>query len=100
MKLQYNHITGKEYQGRNQVILLSVKEELKYKSNAWLTFLQAKDSKLKIKKGSKGVSIFKGYAKFISKDEKSGKEKEVTGNLGYARVFSLDQTVKYKKEAK
>ena len=96
MKFQYNHTTGKEYQGKNQAILLSVKEERGFKSNAWLTFLQARDSKLKIKKGSKGASIFRGYSKFSVKD-KEGKIEEKTGSLGYARVFNLDQTEKYKK---
>ena len=100
MKLQHNHTTGKEYQGKNQANLLSAKEERGFESSAWLTFLQARDSKLKIKKGSKGVTIFKGYSEFITKDEKSGKEKRKSGSLGYARVFNLDQTIKYKKEAK
>ena len=99
MKLQHNHTTGKEYQGKNQANLLSAKEERGFESSAWLTFLQARDSKLKIKKGSKGVTIFKGYSKFSVKD-KEGKIEEKTGSLGYARVFNLDQTEKYKKEAK
>lgn len=93
--MQHNYITKNDYQGKNQVELMAVKEEKGFKSDAWLTFLQARDSKLKIKKGSKGVSIFKGFKKFVVK-KKNGENEEKTGGMGFARVFNLDQTEHFK----
>ena len=92
----YNYITGFEYQGRNQVDLTVTREKASYKSEAWLTFLQARDKGLKIKKGSHGVSIFKGFKSFDEKDE-NGKIKVENRPVGFATVFNLEQTEKVKK---
>lgn len=91
MEIQYNYITGNRYQGRNQVELRIAKDKNGYKSNAWLTFLQAKEKGLKIKKGSKAVAIFKGFEKFEDKN-KDGKISVVSRPLGFASVFNLSQT--------
>jgi len=90
---QYNKITRKEYQGRNQAELTAIKNANNYKSNEWVTFLQAKELGLTIIKGSKGVHVFKGYG--TSSDE-NAKGKVITINrpLGWACVFNLDQTEK------
>ncbi len=100
---QYNEVSKKPYEGRNQGELLAVKQDKKYKSNAWLTFLQARELGLMVKKGSKGVSIFKGFASF----EEAGKDKEgksklkvVSRPVGFARVFNLDQTEKFEDKGK
>jgi antirestriction protein ArdC len=104
MNKQYNYITNKDYQGRNQVDLMVAKEKNKFKSDAWLTFLQANDKNLKIKKGSKSVSVFLGYEKFseLKTVKEGGEEKQklstVSRPLGFARVFNLDQTEKLTKE--
>ena len=95
----FNYITGLQYQGMNQVDLEAAKEKGSFKSDAWLTFLQAKEKGLKIKKGSKGVSIFKGFEKFEDKD-KDGKIRVESRPLGFATVFNLDQTEKYIQEGK
>lgn len=97
MELQYNEISRKVYQGKNQAELQAVKADKEFKSNAWLTFLQAKDKGLKIKKGSKGVSIFKGFIEVEVKD-KQEKTKTETKPAGYATVFNLDQTEVYKEK--
>jgi len=89
MIYQYNKVTGKVYQGRNQVELLTEKKAKNYQSNEWITFLQARDLKLKIKKGSKSIGICKGFGSFTEKDE-NGKIKSVSRPLGFARVFNLD----------
>ena len=89
MQYQYNKVSGKVYQGRNQVELLTEKKAKNYQSNEWITFLQARELGLKIKKGSKGVGIFKGFGSFTEKDE-NGKIKSVSRPLGFARVFNLD----------
>jgi antirestriction protein ArdC len=89
MEYQFNKVTGKVYEGNNQGELQVAKQKNNYKSNEWLTFLQAKDLNLKIKKGSKSVGICKGFGSFTEKDEK-GKIKSVSRPLGFANVFNLD----------
>ena len=96
--MQTNKLTGESYQGQNQVDLQVAKINNKYQSDEWLTFLQAKSLGLKIKKGSKGVSIFKGFGKAESVG-KDGKLKVDSVPLGSARVFNLDCTQKYEKES-
>ena len=98
MTYQYNKKTGKAYEGRNQAALLNAKEKNGYQSNEWLTFLQARELGLKIKKGSKGVGIFKGYTTIETKD-KEGKIKVGSVPLGFAKVFNMDCTEKSKVEA-
>lgn len=90
---QINHITKAIYQGKNQVELLSAKEQESFGSDEWLTFLQAKQVGLKVKKGSHGVHIFKGFNEVEVKD-KDGKLKTESRPSGYATVFNLDQTEK------
>ena len=94
MKIQTNHKTKQAYQGKNQANLLGAKENNDYKSNDWLTFVQARELKLKIKKGSKGVAIFKGF-NTVNEKTKDGKIKTVSIPSGFARVFNLDCTEKY-----
>jgi len=98
MTYQYNKKTGKAYEGRNQAELLNAKASNNYKSDEWLTFLQARELGLKIKKGSKGVGIFKGFGK-IEKKDKDGKIKVESGHYGFAKVFNMDCTEKVKVEA-
>ena len=93
MNKQYNYITGKDYYGRNQVELLNEKSKNDFNNDAWITFIQARNKGLKIKKGSHGVGIFKGFEKFEEKDAK-GQLKVVSRPLGFAKVFNLDQTEK------
>ena len=85
MEYQYNKITGKVYEGRNQAELLTAKEKNGYQSNEWLTFLQARELGLKIKKGSKAVGIFKGFTKTETKD-KDGKIKVGSAPLGLQSI--------------
>ncbi len=60
MQAQRNKITGVIYQGKNQTELLQAKEDEGYKSNYWVTFLQAKSmgKKLVNAKG-KGVHLLR-----------------------------------------
>ena len=90
--MQINAITRLAYQGKNQAELSLSAEKNGYKSNEWVTFLQAKQLGLMINKGSKGQHIFKGFG---NADEiKDGKIKQVSRPLGFACVFNLDQTTK------
>lgn len=95
MEMQYNKVSGKQYEGRNQAELLIVKEKEQFKSNEWITFLQARELGLRIKKGVHGVSVFKGYRTFEEKD-KDGKLKTENRPSGWATVFNLDQTEPFK----
>jgi len=92
----YNLITGNLYQGENQVVLESVRVQNNYKSNAWVTFLQANQKNLKIKKGSKAVTIFNGFSTGTKKVKEGDKEviKNVPIINGYSKVFNLEQTEK------
>jgi len=86
---QSNAFTKLAYQGKNQVELELSKEKNNYKSNEWLTFLQAKQLGLKIKKGEHtSASVFKGFSRVIEDDE----ERSIP--LGFAKLFNLDQTEK------
>jgi len=92
--MEINHITKLAYQGKNQAELVNARIKNEYKSNEWLTFLQAKMLNLKIKKGSKAVSVFKGFGEKTELD-KNGKAKTNSLPLGFAKVFNLDCTEKY-----
>ena len=91
--MQYNKISGKDYEGRNQAELQAVKDMKGYQSDEWITFLQARELGLKIKAGSKSVSVFRGFSKVEGKT-KAGALRVDSVPLGFARVFNLDQTVK------
>jgi antirestriction protein ArdC len=97
--MNFNVISGKDYEGRNQVELEIARTKNGFNSSGWVTFLQAKELKRKVKKGSHGISVFKGYEKFddVRKD-KNGNEKfeSISRPLGFARVFNLDQTEEIK----
>jgi antirestriction protein ArdC len=85
MKQQINKMSKKEYQGRNQDVLQEVKENEGYKSNEWITFVQARMLGLKLvgAKG-KGVKIWKiGKVK-----DEDGEER--AGDFGIAVVFNGD----------
>jgi antirestriction protein ArdC len=97
--MQYNKISGKIYEGRNQAELSTKKKIEGFKSDAWLTFLQANESGLRIKKGSKGVHVFKGFGTFDIKS-KDGKYKTESRPLGFHTVFNMDQTEKAEKAEK
>lgn len=96
---QYNEVTKNVYQGRNQGELLMAKEKHQYKSNSWLTFLQAKKLGLKLVNAKgKGVPVFRGFQEIDVKELDSSK-KEVstrreTRPMGYAYVFNMDLTEK------
>jgi len=95
--VQVNFFTNKPYQGKNQIDLIEAKEKNGFKSYYWLTFLQARDLRLKIKKGSKSTLINKGYRENTKKDEQKGETITRSSFAGFARVFNLDQTEKLKK---
>lgn len=85
MEMQYNEITGVAYKGRNQADLIDVKKKEGYTSNAWITFMQAKQNgkKLVNAKG-KGVRLLR----FSYQDD----EEETKGGKGFVKGFTVFNT--------
>ena len=71
MRLQYNKTTGVDYEGMNQAILLGIKDDSKYRSNAWITFVQARTAGYKLV-NAKGKGI--GLRTFINDVDEKGKD--------------------------
>lgn len=88
----HNAITKLEYQGKNVGCLRLSKEMQGFKSDGWLTFIQARQNGYKVKKGAQGTHIFCGFVETIDLDE-HGKSKVVTVPKT-AIVFNLDQVSK------
>lgn len=76
-----NYLTGQEYKGANDATLTGAAFNAGYKSNEWLTYLQAQEMGGTVKKGSKGVRIIK-----VIED----KEKHDIG-VRYYTVFNVEQ---------
>ncbi len=57
--MQINHKTKSEYAGANADSLAHAQRANGYTSNEWLTFLQANELGLKVKKGSKSIRCIK-----------------------------------------
>jgi antirestriction protein ArdC len=91
MNMHINYLTKNAYQGKNQAELSEVARQQGFTSNAWLTFLQARQAGLKIKKGSKAAHVFRGFEEVVTKNNKIE-----TRPLGWANVFNLDQTEEVK----
>ena len=87
----YNIVTGKVYEGKNQVDLTITAKKRGFKSNEWGTFLQWKDAGRWIIAKEHGVSIFRGYETFDEVD-KNGKLKTESRPLGFKTVFNKEQT--------
>lgn len=84
--MQKNNVTGLEYTKSNQAQLLNIKAQAGYQSDEWLTFLQAKEKGLSIKKGSKGVRLMRVFA---TDEGELGKEKKAVKSFV---VFNIEQT--------
>lgn len=93
IKAQTNATTKNAYNGKNQAELIQAKLNNSFKSDEWVTFLQAKSIGRMIKGGSKSIGIFKGFQDVDEKD-KDGKIVTTSRPVGFARVFNLDQTKK------
>ena len=100
MENQHNYLTGHVYEGVDNLrVLLTAIKKNGYNSNEWITFLQAKGLGLKIKKGSRGVKIFRGFAS-VEEKNKEGKIKAKSVPLGWHTVFNIEQTEKIKRQIK
>lgn len=88
-KTQINKTTKVPYKGKNQDILLEVKENNGYKSNEWITYVQARKlgKKLVNAKG-KGIGL-KTFANDTEKNAKTGKTDYVSRPVSFY-VFNTD----------
>lgn len=94
-----NHITRKPYKGRNLMVLQLASANSGFKSNEWITFLQARNNGLAIKKGARGVSIM--LVTQGNKKKTDDKEENISIRYaGKATVFNLDQTQPVETTAK
>jgi antirestriction protein ArdC len=84
----YNPITGTIYRGMNQLWLGMMGMG---RSNAWLTFKQASDAGLSVKKGSKGVPIIFWKPLSVTRKDSNGDEVQATlPLLKHYFVFNAD----------
>jgi antirestriction protein ArdC len=81
-----NYVTRKNYRGVNWLVLAS----RKYKYDSFLTFKQAQDAGLMVKKGEKGHPVF-FFSTFEKEDKKTG-EKDSIPVLKRYTVFNIAQT--------
>lgn len=65
----FNYVTNQSYHGGNSLVLATMADE--FSDPRWMTFIQASDKKLKLKKGSKATTLF--Y--FENKQKEISKEK-------------------------
>lgn len=82
--MQINYKTKVRYQGQNMEHLNHVQRSNGYKKNLWLTFNQAREMGLKVKKGEKGTRIVR-----VVENEEVGKKSKI-GVRVYV-VFNIEQ---------
>lgn len=81
-----NKKTNIAYKGNNLDILEQVKTNKGYLSNEWVTFLQAKEMGLKIKKGEKGTMLVRVFD--TDKTDTAGETKKAIKRFF---VFNVEQ---------
>lgn len=89
--MQINHITKQPYTRQNAQILEQTKVSRGLYSCEWLTFLQAKEQGLKIKKGSKAVHLARVFD--TDNTDTAGQLKKA---IKHFCVFNLSDTEKTK----
>lgn len=95
MRSNMDHInayTNKPYAGINQDELSNVADKKGYESNKWVTFVQARDMNLRIKKGEHGVLLKRVIDTERRVKTSGGYVTKPYTAIRYFRVFNLDQT--------
>jgi antirestriction protein ArdC len=88
MNYQLNKVTGVIYQGENQAILQAAQAAGGYTSDAWCTYLQAKELDLKVKKGEHGTHL-RRVIEYEKKTKQGGVKTEQ--GLRHFVVFNEEQ---------
>jgi antirestriction protein ArdC len=84
---QCNGMTKRQYTGLNAIILAS----RGFGNNHWLTFKQASDMGLKIRKGEKATNILGWFSKQVREEDASPEDYETRIFARYFKVFNADQ---------
>lgn len=87
METQINAISRVEYRGLNQDELLITAIRNEYKSNEWVTFLQARKLNKNVRKGEHGVRLVRVFRVEKKKGGNVVKENAVRSFV----VFNLEQ---------
>ena len=90
METYTNYITGNEYQGQNHNSLIEFTDIMNFTDYRFLTFLQAKKIGRIVKKGEKGLRLYRPVAKKIE-NKKTGKT-EFKNVRKHFFVFNIEQT--------
>ena len=89
MEVQTNKITGNAYQGGNHAIPLAEEEERNYKSNEWLTFVQARTAHKKLV-NAKGCGVhLRTFTRESRRNKKTDKMSDFSRPVNFV-VFNLD----------
>ena len=67
------NLAGRYYNGGNLFMLLLLTEYKRYKTPIFLTYKQAQDEEINVKKGEKSFPVYFWYLYAIPKDQKDGK---------------------------
>ena len=102
------NLAGRYYNGGNLFMLLLLTEYKRYKTPIFLTYKQAQDEQINVKKGEKSFPVYFWYLYAIPKDRKDGKGMpyeqyarlsdeqkkayKLLPLLRYYSVFNIDQT--------
>jgi antirestriction protein ArdC len=83
-----NFVSGKEYRGVNILALWASQQLSGYESNRWLTYKQASEKGLQVRKGEHGSHVV--FWKFFKKKDDDGRESKTPMARTYT-VFNLEQ---------
>ncbi|WP_278975601.1 ArdC family protein [Alistipes finegoldii] len=101
------NLAGRYYNGGNVFMLLLLTEYKKYQTPIYLTFKQAKDAEINVKKGEKSFPVYFWYRYAMPKDkqgkgityeeycrlsDEQKKKYKLVPMLKYYSVFNIDQT--------
>ena len=103
------NLAGRYYNGGNLFMLLLLTEYKHYKTPIFLTYKQAQEAEINVKKGEKSFPVYFWYLYAIPKDKKDGKGMpyeqyarlsdeqkkayKLLPLLRYYSVFNIDQTI-------
>lgn len=90
-----NYITGHEYSGINRLMTFMLRDIAGYSDNRWITFKQAAEKGLKVKKGEKALPITHFSVREIEdesrRDEAGNPEKRMIPYQKFYYIFNMDQ---------
>lgn len=90
-----NAVSGVEYKGGNQELLIAARIANPHFSDEWLTYIQARQAGRKVRKGETGTKLVRVIDKEVVKKKTGKKEQEFA--VTHFTVFNLMQTEKIEK---